>query len=440
MATRETTREEDLAYCLLGIFEVNMPLLYGEGQRAFTRLQEMILMQSDDQSIFCWVWDSKFMEISWGSILAPCPAVFARSGHFGPAPIDINKPIRVYKITNSGLSIWLPFILTCNTNLIFAVLQVVSNSPSPGSSHFACIPLNRLRIHCRTPFPAMPVLMLPEMAEPEKKVYIKCKPTTVPRTSLPSKSIKAKFGRHHDQTTPETLANRNNFGVLFVTKPGGKNTLPNRIFASKNATQSIHQNLVTFSFSGQFASETSAFIMFQDSMPGRNIVSWLAIRTSLDLLGTRQHNLYCGTEYFSWLPKSKPKTYEHIAVVLQTCPEQELKDGKIANSARVPAVVLGERIMYSSTIDGYKNAQVAHFCDRVVENDGSDRLYALLDNYGDVENTDQSFSLSPLFSPFEAQEDDQSFGIDFPDMDFALFDPMSNALPDADSALPGKTS
>jgi hypothetical protein len=38
-ADRETTRGEDLAYCLLGIFQVNMPLLYGEGERAFLRLQ-----------------------------------------------------------------------------------------------------------------------------------------------------------------------------------------------------------------------------------------------------------------------------------------------------------------------------------------------------------------------------------------------------------------
>jgi hypothetical protein len=36
---RETTRPEDLAYCLLGIFGVNMALLYGEGERAFLRLQ-----------------------------------------------------------------------------------------------------------------------------------------------------------------------------------------------------------------------------------------------------------------------------------------------------------------------------------------------------------------------------------------------------------------
>jgi len=30
-ADRKTTRVEDIAYCLFGIFDVNMPLLYGEG-------------------------------------------------------------------------------------------------------------------------------------------------------------------------------------------------------------------------------------------------------------------------------------------------------------------------------------------------------------------------------------------------------------------------
>ncbi|KAI0416782.1 heterokaryon incompatibility protein-domain-containing protein [Xylaria grammica] len=51
-ADRETTREEDLAYCLLGIFDINMPLLYGEGSKAFARLQRKILKQTNDQSIF----------------------------------------------------------------------------------------------------------------------------------------------------------------------------------------------------------------------------------------------------------------------------------------------------------------------------------------------------------------------------------------------------
>lgn len=53
-ACRETSRAEDLAYCLLGIFDINMPLLYSEGHRAFQRLQLQILTESEDFTIFAW--------------------------------------------------------------------------------------------------------------------------------------------------------------------------------------------------------------------------------------------------------------------------------------------------------------------------------------------------------------------------------------------------
>jgi hypothetical protein len=51
---RETTREEDMAYCLLGLFDVNIPLLYGEGTKAFHRLQGEIIKNFDDHTIFLW--------------------------------------------------------------------------------------------------------------------------------------------------------------------------------------------------------------------------------------------------------------------------------------------------------------------------------------------------------------------------------------------------
>ncbi|KAM5546026.1 hypothetical protein V8D89_000152 [Ganoderma adspersum] len=53
-AGRETTRVEDQAYSLLGIFDINMPTLYGEGDRAFRRLQEEIMQRVPDQSLFAW--------------------------------------------------------------------------------------------------------------------------------------------------------------------------------------------------------------------------------------------------------------------------------------------------------------------------------------------------------------------------------------------------
>ncbi|KAK1545681.1 HET domain-containing protein [Colletotrichum paranaense] len=54
-ARRQTTRVEDRAYSLLGIFDINMPLLYGEGERAFERLQIEIMKQSSDDSILAWM-------------------------------------------------------------------------------------------------------------------------------------------------------------------------------------------------------------------------------------------------------------------------------------------------------------------------------------------------------------------------------------------------
>ncbi|KAI0364799.1 HET-domain-containing protein, partial [Pilatotrama ljubarskyi] len=51
---RNTTRVEDEAYCLLGIFGIHMPPIYGEGRRAFIRLQQEILKRIPDQTLFAW--------------------------------------------------------------------------------------------------------------------------------------------------------------------------------------------------------------------------------------------------------------------------------------------------------------------------------------------------------------------------------------------------
>jgi hypothetical protein len=52
-AHRQTTQAEDEAYSLLGLFQVHMPLHYGEGRtRAFTRLQETLYLSMCDDSIF----------------------------------------------------------------------------------------------------------------------------------------------------------------------------------------------------------------------------------------------------------------------------------------------------------------------------------------------------------------------------------------------------
>ncbi|KAI0895109.1 HET-domain-containing protein [Annulohypoxylon nitens] len=50
-SNRKTSRIEDMAYCLLGLLNVNMPLLYGEGNKAFIRLQNEIMHHTYDHSI-----------------------------------------------------------------------------------------------------------------------------------------------------------------------------------------------------------------------------------------------------------------------------------------------------------------------------------------------------------------------------------------------------
>ena len=76
---RTTSRKEDIAYCLLGIFDVNMPLLYGEGERkAFFRLQEEIVKTSRDDSLFAWgVTLDGLQQLDEVGLLAQSPRDFA---------------------------------------------------------------------------------------------------------------------------------------------------------------------------------------------------------------------------------------------------------------------------------------------------------------------------------------------------------------------------
>ncbi len=120
-ARRVTTRIEDQAYSLLGIFGINMPLLYGEGPKAFQRLQEEIIKRSDDQTIFAFelkthrtnsdsgstVMDS----LNPGHYLASSPFSFADSGDIEPMPHDPSR-IESTVITNLGLQIHLPILPT----------------------------------------------------------------------------------------------------------------------------------------------------------------------------------------------------------------------------------------------------------------------------------------------------------------------------------------
>ncbi|PMD39477.1 HET-domain-containing protein, partial [Hyaloscypha variabilis F] len=108
-ASRRTTRVEDLAYCLFGIFDVNLPLIYGEGKKSFIRLQEAIARETNDLSLFAWTAQNEdsipvFQRRKFRGILAELPAEFKECGTLrnfsdpGVLPAQIS-------ITNQGIDI-----------------------------------------------------------------------------------------------------------------------------------------------------------------------------------------------------------------------------------------------------------------------------------------------------------------------------------------------
>ncbi|KAH6668181.1 heterokaryon incompatibility protein-domain-containing protein, partial [Halenospora varia] len=101
-AGRETTRTEDVAYCLLGLHDVNMPLLYGEGTKSFLRLQEEILKHSADQSLFAFV-DPVYRE--GDGIFAGSPESFKDSGGIIPIPSRGGTKSQPHSLSNKGLVI-----------------------------------------------------------------------------------------------------------------------------------------------------------------------------------------------------------------------------------------------------------------------------------------------------------------------------------------------
>jgi hypothetical protein len=75
---RQTSKIEDEAYCLMGLFGVSMPLLYGEGPKAFQRLQLEIMKECYDPSILAWASVDSCATIV--GVLASSPAAFEGCG------------------------------------------------------------------------------------------------------------------------------------------------------------------------------------------------------------------------------------------------------------------------------------------------------------------------------------------------------------------------
>jgi hypothetical protein len=132
-AKRQTTRIEDQAYSLMGIFDVNMPLLYGEGRKAFVRLQEETMKTSDDQSLFAWGLPEKVKTMQQFIDTYETPPMTEWRGLFADSPSEFTHcdQIRVLEdvqstvppiVSNNGVRIELQLKQHGHTLVQFAVL------------------------------------------------------------------------------------------------------------------------------------------------------------------------------------------------------------------------------------------------------------------------------------------------------------------------------
>lgn len=124
---RKTTRVEDLSYSLLGIFGVNMPLLYGEGHKAFHRLQEHIMRSTQDHTIFLWNYDpecnlsdprNSAEAFYWEpfDMLAKSPFYFHET-HVSIPTTTHHFPDTEFTISERGLRISLPLLKVDRTHI-----------------------------------------------------------------------------------------------------------------------------------------------------------------------------------------------------------------------------------------------------------------------------------------------------------------------------------
>ena len=98
-AYRSATRSEDIAYSLMGLFDVNIPILYGEGLKAFTRLQEEIIRHTSDLTFLLWGRGT-----ITNRLLASNPSEFTH-GVGKDLTVPVTSALDAFSLTNTGLSI-----------------------------------------------------------------------------------------------------------------------------------------------------------------------------------------------------------------------------------------------------------------------------------------------------------------------------------------------
>ena len=71
-----TTRVEDRAYSLIGLFCINMPIIYEEHKNAPLQLQQHIIQTSNDEPLFAWIMGFAGHKRTYVGLFAPSPSAY----------------------------------------------------------------------------------------------------------------------------------------------------------------------------------------------------------------------------------------------------------------------------------------------------------------------------------------------------------------------------
>ncbi|KAE8448080.1 hypothetical protein EG329_009845 [Mollisiaceae sp. DMI_Dod_QoI] len=162
---RQTTRVEDLAYCLFGIFDVNLPLIYGEGLKAFIRLQEGIIRETFDLSMFAWT--SGHGDQQFRGIFARSPYEFRNCGSHVMVT-DPRLQTTHYEMTHRGIDFTTTLInlegdeneyYRLNLNCRYSGVLQPDQMHGAIVIHLVRIRSGYVRYHCRT-LAVIPLLQL----------------------------------------------------------------------------------------------------------------------------------------------------------------------------------------------------------------------------------------------------------------------------------------
>ncbi|KAK1656487.1 hypothetical protein BDP81DRAFT_444989 [Colletotrichum phormii] len=148
-ATRETKKAEDMAYSLMGIFDINMSMIYGEGgAKAFGRLLKEIMVRSADDSTLAWDLNTIPTDINGltvsgdrhGGVHPVSPAAFRYSGAVVSSWSAPEPTVEGSGVLHGNLTIRVPPMTTSSGDTYGLLNCSISNRPET----FIGIPLCRI--------------------------------------------------------------------------------------------------------------------------------------------------------------------------------------------------------------------------------------------------------------------------------------------------------